>query len=73
MSPLTQRFVLQCLSNIPNWPGDSLQEHEYDKHGNHLTGHGEARPLPKADWTRDHHRIFMGIGLLHLNQAGTSR
>jgi hypothetical protein len=31
MSPLTERFVVHCFSNIPDLPADILQRHGYYK------------------------------------------
>ncbi len=46
MSPLTERFVVHCFSNIPDLPRDILQEHGYYKHGNHLL---KIIPLQEAE------------------------
>jgi hypothetical protein len=36
LSPLNDRFVVLCFSNVPALPGDILEEHGYRKDGDQL-------------------------------------
>ncbi|MGD2105955.1 MAG: hypothetical protein PVJ55_12665 [Anaerolineae bacterium] len=46
MSPLTERFVVHCFSNIPDLPADVFQEHGYYKDGHRII---KVIPMQKAE------------------------